>query len=190
MKLSALVSVVTFFVPQALAGCYSMNNKVTFTNYWVAKEGTVDMDNNGNILHLTGPKTKDLNGASGLIAKVSANTWNKCHMEGTCLLESGKLVNLDSGSTFEVVDRHQHPYGLGAYPDGSGLADPGKTTSLVPYVSIAVNDKSGGTKMLIKELKGLKLPNGKTHNGCVRVDDQSWSFGGLYFYSFDSSLLN
>ncbi len=26
-------------------------------------------------------------------------------------------------------------------------------------------------------MKGVKLPNGKTHNGCTRVDDVSWSFG-------------
>ncbi len=26
-------------------------------------------------------------------------------------------------------------------------------------------------------MKGTKLPNGKTHNGCTRVDDVSWSFG-------------
>jgi hypothetical protein len=30
---------------------------------------------------------------------------------------------------------------------------------------------------MVKQMKGTKLPNGKTHNGCTRVDDVSWSFG-------------
>jgi len=30
---------------------------------------------------------------------------------------------------------------------------------------------------MVVQMIGTKLPNGLTHNGCVRVDDVSWSFG-------------
>lgn len=90
-------------------------------------------------------------------------------MEGTCLLSDGTMINLDQGeNTFEVVNTKQHPYGLGS----------SDSISLHPWTSIASNDIAKGTVMYIKEIDGLKLPNGMTHNGCVRVDDESWSFDG------------
>jgi hypothetical protein len=89
-------------------------------------------------------------------------------MEGTGLLKNGVMVNLDEGkNTFMKVNRKDTPYGVGN--DGN---------SLTPWVSVASNDLKHGSKLFIKELKGVKLPDGKTHNGCVRVDDQGWSFGG------------
>jgi hypothetical protein len=90
-------------------------------------------------------------------------------MEGTCLLSDGTMINLDEGqNTFLVVDTKHHPYGLGS----------SDSISLHPWTSIASNDIKKGTTMYIKEIDGLKLPNGMTHNGCVRVDDESWSFSG------------
>jgi hypothetical protein len=49
-----------------------------------------------------------------------------------------------------------------------------------------------GTTLYIKELDGLKLPDGKKHNGCVRVDDEGWSFDGcqLDFYVLQFSAYN
>lgn len=47
---------------------------------------------------------------------------------------------------------------------------------LEPWVSVAANDVKQGTTLYIEDLDGLKLPDGKTHNGCVRVDDEGWSF--------------
>lgn len=89
-------------------------------------------------------------------------------MEGTGLLQNGVIVNLDDGDdTFMKLDRKKSPYGLGS--DGN---------SLTPWVSVASNDLKYGSKLFIKELKGVKLPDGKVHNGCVRVDDEGWSFGG------------
>lgn len=90
-------------------------------------------------------------------------------MEGTCLLSDGTMINLDEGqNTFLVVNTKAHPYGLGS----------SDSISLHPWTSIASNDIKRGTTMYIKEIDGLKLPNGMTHNGCVRVDDESWSFNG------------
>jgi len=42
---------------------------------------------------------------------------------------------------------------------------------LVPFVSLASNSIAFGKTVYIPKLNGLKLPNGKTHNGCTRVDD-------------------
>lgn len=89
-------------------------------------------------------------------------------MEGTGLLKNGKMVNLgESSSVFMQVDRKESPYGLGS--NGNALQ---------PWVSVAANDIKRGTKLYIKEFDGLKLPDGKVHNGCVRVDDEGWSFDG------------
>lgn len=49
---------------------------------------------------------------------------------------------------------------------------------MIPWVSVASNDIKKGTKLYVKDLDGVKLPDGKTHNGCVRVDDEGWSFDG------------
>jgi hypothetical protein len=90
-------------------------------------------------------------------------------MEGTCLLSDGTMINLDEGqNTFLDVNTKQHPYGLGS----------SDSISLHPWTSIASNDIKRGTTLYIKEIDGIKLPNGMTHNGCVRVDDESWSFNG------------
>lgn len=48
--------------------------------------------------------------------------------------------------------------------------------NLVPYVSVAANDLPYGQTLYIPQLDGLKLGDGQRHNGCVRVDDDSWSF--------------
>ena len=89
-------------------------------------------------------------------------------MEGTGLLKNGVMVNLDEGeNTFLKVNRKETPYGLGSEDDNA----------LTPWISVASNDVKHGTKLYIKELDGVKLPQGKTHNGCVRVDDKGWSFG-------------
>ncbi|ORE05314.1 hypothetical protein BCV72DRAFT_141957 [Rhizopus microsporus var. microsporus] len=153
--------------PRGLKGCYK---KATLTMYWIPKEGDPDMLNNGKVVKLTGSKTKKLKTTDGdTIAKVSKVTYEKFQMEGTGLLKNGVMVNLDHGDdTFLKVDRGDHPYGLGGDDDNS----------LVPWVSVASNDVDVGTKLYVKELDGVKLPDGKTHNGCVRVDDEGWSFGG------------
>ncbi|KAG1442603.1 hypothetical protein G6F56_010996 [Rhizopus delemar] len=100
-------------------------------------------------------------------------------MEGTGLLKSGVMVNLDDGDNiFMKVNRKKAPYGLGS-----------DTNPLTPWVSVASNDIKRGTKLYIKQLDGVKLPDGKTHNGCVRVDDEGWSFTGcqLDFFTLQFS---
>ncbi|KAI7869209.1 hypothetical protein BDF14DRAFT_1742002 [Spinellus fusiger] len=151
---------------KTLSTCYS---HAKMTEYWIPKEGDQDMLNNGKIVTLTGAKVDKIQTKKGvLIADVADTTYQKFQMEGTGLLQTGQLVNLDDGKTsFELVDRKAAPFGYGGFNENS----------LVPWVSVAANDISAGTTLYVKELDGVKLPNGMTHNGCVRVDDQGWSFG-------------
>ncbi|CAO3595797.1 unnamed protein product [Absidia cylindrospora] len=164
-----------------LKSCYK---HATLTQYWIPKQGDKDVLNNGKKVTLSGSKTKTLKTKKGkTIAKVSKTTYEKFQMEGTGLLENGIMVNLDSGkNTFVKVDRSKNPYGLGSDDDNS----------LEPWVSVASNDMKIGTTLYIKELDGLKLPDGKKHNGCVRVDDEGWSFDGcqLDFYVLQYSAYN
>lgn len=126
------------------------------------------MTNDGDSIKLSGPKTKKLKTKSGkVIAKVSKATYEKFQMEGTGLLEDGDMVNLDDGKDeFMKVNRKKDPYGIGSDDD----------IKLDPWVSVAANDLDAGTTLYIKQLDGTKLPDGKIHNGCVRVDDEGWSF--------------
>ncbi|KAH8555883.1 hypothetical protein BGW37DRAFT_151470 [Umbelopsis sp. PMI_123] len=149
-----------------LKTCY---RRAVFTQYWIPKEGTKDMLNDGTTVSLTGPATYSLKTSSGkLIEKVSKITYEKFQMEGTGLLKSGTLVNVGSSdNVFEILDRKKHPFGL-----GSG------DKNIYPFVSVASNDLPQGTLLYIKALDGLTLPTGKRHNGCVRVDDTGNSFTG------------
>ncbi|KAI8350630.1 hypothetical protein EDC96DRAFT_519449 [Choanephora cucurbitarum] len=165
----------TMAAPLDKRGIKSCYNNVLITEYWIPKEGDKDMLNDGQLVTLSGPKTKALKTVNGkTIAKVSQKTYEKFQMEGTGLLKDGVMVNLDSGkNSFITLDRKKTPYGLGT--------DSGKLT---PWVSVAVNDVKKGTKLYIKKLDGLKLPNGKVHNGCVRVDDEGWSMSGCHIDFF------
>ncbi|KAL0083962.1 hypothetical protein F4703DRAFT_1857817 [Phycomyces blakesleeanus] len=170
--LAATLSVLSFtsaapMDKRAISSCYK---NAYITQYWIPKEGDKDMTNNGKIVSLTGSKTKSLKTSKGKeIAKVAPNTFDKFQMEGTGLLQNGKMVNLDDGvSSFMEVNRKSSPFGHGGFNDNN----------LVPWVSIAANDIKAGTKLYIKQLDGVKLSNGMTHNGCVRVDDRGWSFSG------------
>ena len=61
-----------------------------------------------------------------------------------------------------------------------------RDNDMIPFVSVAANDIPYQTKIEIKQLKGLELPgtNGKKHNGCVVVHDESWSFDGQHIDFF------
>lgn len=89
-----------------------------------------------------------------------------------CLLANGDLINLAPGYTNRFIligqkNRRQNIFGWGA-----GLQN------LQPYVSVAANDLALNQTFFVRELNGLRLGNGQIHNGCVRVDDDGWSFGG------------
>ncbi|ORX64401.1 hypothetical protein K493DRAFT_309578 [Basidiobolus meristosporus CBS 931.73] len=135
--------------------------EVKMTYYWVSEESD-----------FAGPKNIQLRSCSGeVLATVNRQFAASARMEGTAILGNGKVINLQCDcnggySCFSFIDEKLYPYGQG-----------NKHNVLVPFVSVAANDISYGTTLMVEQLKGIKLPNGQIHNGCVRVDDQGWSFG-------------
>ncbi|KAI8883341.1 carbohydrate-binding module family 50 protein [Backusella circina FSU 941] len=111
---------------------------------------------------------KDCDGKK--IASVSEDYADALVMEGTGVVGNG-IVNLGGCSCsnyecFMEVDKKEDPYGLTSY--GSPLR---------PFITIAANDIKRDTKIFIPSLEGWSIPgSSKKHNGCLLVDDQSWSF--------------
>ncbi|KAK9688431.1 hypothetical protein K7432_014411 [Basidiobolus ranarum] len=139
-----------------------MAKRVKMTYYWVANES----DHSGS-------KSVDIKTCSGkYIARVTRSFAEAARMEGTARLNNGKVVNLacSCGSGFNCfmdLDEKRYPFGLGS-----------QSNALKPFISISANDIPFGSTVVIKQLQGLEMPNGLTHNGCVRVDDKGWSFAG------------
>ena len=101
-------------------------------------------------------------------------------MEGTGKLNDGRVVNLgdcdcnDGFSCFETFDPNKYPWGMGP-----------NDNPIYPYTSVANNDFKVGTRLYIRELDGVALPGtGQTHDGCVQVDDEAWSFGSNHIDFF------
>lgn len=145
--------------------CYNGKGYVIFTNYWIPKEGEKDLDDNDHIIYLNGPENvKLLDIKNNVIKMVSKITYNKFREEGTGILENGIMINLgENNNRFEIVNKNIYNFGVGS-----------NNNPLMPFVSIATNDLPINTKLYIKELDGFILPNNKTHNGCVRVDDTGY----------------
>ncbi|KAI8077974.1 uncharacterized protein B0P05DRAFT_637842 [Gilbertella persicaria] len=151
-----------------------LQTKSAFTYYWIAQENDYSGGKKVTV--------KTCNGKA--IASVGEKYADALVMEGTGVVGS-KIVNL-GGCTcsdykcFELVDKKTDPYGLTSY--GSPLR---------PYVTIASNDIKKNTKIYVPALVGWSVPGSrKKHNGCLLVDDQSWSFNGkhidFYVYSMDN----
>lgn len=89
-------------------------------------------------------------------------------MEGSGILRDGRVINYDGacsygiGTCFTQLDPREHPLGQG-----------GQRRVLTPFKSVAVDPRFVplGTTLYLPELRGLVLPNGTTHDGCVRADD-------------------
>ncbi|KAJ1978515.1 hypothetical protein H4R33_005950 [Dimargaris cristalligena] len=90
-------------------------------------------------------------------------------IEGTAQLLDGKFINFGSCSCSNYMCFIESSYALGT-----------KDNSLVPFSSIAVNDVTFGQTVFVPQFKGLILPNGKVHNGCLRSDDKGYGFGNSH----------
>lgn len=111
---------------------------------------------------------------------VSKNTYNKFKEEGTGILENGIMVNLGSNNDrFEIVDIKKNPFGIGSTDN-----------NLIPFISIALNGITLNTTLYIKDLDGIILPNNKSHNGCVRIDDNGYGFGKCHIDFFVLKYIN
>ncbi|KAG2183295.1 hypothetical protein INT43_006300 [Umbelopsis isabellina] len=145
-----------------------------FTYYWIAHS----KDYKG------GKMVEVKTCAGNTIAKVQQSYADALVMEGTGQV-GNKVINLGGCSCngykcFEILDNKSDPYGLTAYD-----------TALRPYITIASNDLPKHSKIFVPSLVGWKLPGAKqAHNGCLLVDDQSWSFKGrhidFYVYTMDN----
>lgn len=123
------------------------------TFYWIALESDFPGVKNTNLLTCDGQ----------VIATVTAGFAESIGTEGTGKLDDGRVLNFgESYGCYVEIDQNQFPYGIGS-----------NDNPLVPFVSIATNAATGfGSTVYIREFDGLRLPNGKIHNGCVRVDDE------------------
>ncbi|HZS39205.1 MAG TPA: 3D domain-containing protein [Polyangia bacterium] len=70
---------------------------------------------------------------------------------------------VESYFNFKFLELEQHPLGVGV-----------QGRKLEPFRSVAVDPKMIpiGAPVFIPELAGLPMPDGSTHDGCVRADDQ------------------
>ncbi|KAI9249898.1 hypothetical protein BY458DRAFT_525333 [Sporodiniella umbellata] len=151
-----------------------LQSQSAFTYYWIAQPND----------YKSGKKVAVKTCKGDTIASVSADYADALVMEGTGVVGS-KIVNLGGCSCndfkcFELVNRKSDPYGVTSYD-----------TPLRPYVTIASNDIKKNTKIYVPSLVGWKVPgSGKKHNGCLLVDDQSWSFKGKHIDFYVYSMAN
>ncbi|KAG1442765.1 hypothetical protein G6F56_010935 [Rhizopus delemar] len=156
--------------PKKLPSCYRSGKRVTLTQYWIPRENEWDETTKGKRIFLGGEiKRPLLDRHKNVLAMVPLVMYDRCNMEGFCLLENGDLINLDNTTDAFIkvgsYGRVNNVFGL-----GSG------EQNLVPFVSIAANDLPYGQTVYIPQLDGVHLGESQRHNGCVRVDDDSWSF--------------
>jgi hypothetical protein len=153
------------------------NGAFSITNYWVASDGDSYLMDCGSSkpkkaeskkVHKKevvlgsapgGPKYQIRGKDGGALVDVDAYTWDACYCEGTCRIGSNTYNLLsENKQTFMKTDA---PYGLGS-----------KGNHLTPFVSVTADGSfPHGTTLFVNNIKGATLPNGKIHNGCVRVDD-------------------
>jgi hypothetical protein len=134
--------------------------------YWQAREA----DHQGE-------KTVALTDKSGtVLATVSEGFAEALTLEGTGLLEDGRLVGLhgpcshtETAWCFRVADPSVAPYGEGAW----GPLSPFRSASLASYWDLR------RTSLYIPALKGVEMPTAdgqtKPHDGCLIADDFGWS---------------
>ncbi len=128
--------------------------------YWVAVEKRT-----------AEPKNVKLFDSKGrLMTSVSESFYKELRMEGTGILTNGKLINFDSrlrlpDGSVEVRWRWCGPEAPFGYGHGN--------TPLKEFRSAAVDPKVVplGSKLYIPAAKGIKLPNGKVHDGIFWAHD-------------------
>ncbi|KAI9339485.1 hypothetical protein BD770DRAFT_400228 [Pilaira anomala] len=141
------------------------------TYYWIAHPD--DYEKSGKSINIRTCDGKSL----GYVPQTYADA---LVMEGTGVI-GDKVINL-GGCTcsdykcFMEVDKKEDPYGLTSFG-----------TALRPFITIAANDIKRNTKIFVPEIEGWEIPGtSKKHNGCMLVDDRSWSFDSnhidLYVY--------
>ncbi|KAI9296797.1 hypothetical protein K502DRAFT_279049, partial [Neoconidiobolus thromboides FSU 785] len=126
---------------------------VKLTYYWVTNEKDYKLGSEVAIKNCDG----------GVLARVSREYWDQVHMEGSGKLRDGTYINCGDG-------------GCNCFFKSKPVGSKGDLLEI--YSSVAVNDHKVGSNVFISEFANLVLPNGKKHNGCFKIIDKSWSFGG------------
>ena len=103
-------------------------------------------------------------------------------LEGSGLMVDGRVLNYTgsckqgygygtsrSATCFEQLDVREMPFGRGA-----------GTRPLIPFKSVAVDTRviQIGEPLYIPEFDGMRLPDGSTHDGCVRATDTGGGIKG------------
>lgn len=146
-----------------------VQKNVIMTYYWV---------NFPDDFKKSGQLTKFGSCSGEVFGKAEYKFLKNTALDGTGVWD-GVLYNLsnchcdDKFMCFEKVDKDVAPYGL---TEQGG--------PLTPFVSVASNDIDPGI-YYIPNIDGWTIP-GKSikHNGCIKVEDKSWSFGAKHIDLF------
>ncbi|KAJ1973985.1 hypothetical protein H4R33_006879 [Dimargaris cristalligena] len=134
------------------------SRRVELTYYWIA------------VQHETDVGTVTLGTCDGKrLASVTKAFADQVNMEGSAKLLDGKFINKASCPCSNYM----------CFKEAVGTLG-NKNNVLVPYSSISVNDVKSGQTVFVPQFKGLVLPNGKVHNGCLRSDDVASTFGNSH----------
>lgn len=148
-------------LPDYVSESDKKQSNVILTYYWVDYPG--DFKRSG--------RTLEFGSCSGeTFGSADVSFLRNMALDGTGYF-NGTLYNLGDCDChgryycFMEVDKQKCPYGL---TDDDNC--------LVPFVSVAANDLDKGL-YYIPQIDGWKVPgSNKKHNGCVRIEDSSWSF--------------
>lgn len=114
------------------------------------------------------------------LAVVSESFAAELTVEGTGVLEDGRMLGLDVPCDFSPTEWCYKELDAQTYPYGKGTGG-----ALLPFRTIAVAgywEAEEGSVWYIEELDGLTIPGADgnvTHDGCVVVGDTGWSLDQL-----------
>lgn len=145
--------------------------------YWLAREDDFDEPDEIDYADVDAVDVYDRRGY--YVGTFSQKFIWHLRMEGSGLLSDGRVINYagacnyGTGTCFQLLDAKQFPFGRGA-----------RRRTLVPFKSVAVDPRvvKLGEPLYVPEFDGLRLPDGNTHDGCVRADDTG---GGIKVHKLD-----
>jgi 3D (Asp-Asp-Asp) domain-containing protein len=113
-----------------------------------------------------------------VLAKVCPDIAKECILQGSCTIEEKnelRLFNIETKNYFFEIDRNECKFGYGV-----------RSTCLVPFQTVAadLDIYKPGQVIYIPDLRGMKLPNGRIHNGYLIVQDKGRGIKGAGRFDF------
>lgn len=197
--MSNLLSIL-MIVLLAVAGCGNKDNVVGYdSNIEVTPQGGTYSSLRPTIYYLpridvnadscSSNDLVDVRGARGqTIVTLCVKSYKTCLMQGTCLVVQNGIAQLlnYSGTQggarfFTFTDRSICPFGFGV-----------KKICLDPYFSVAadLSYHKAGDVIYVPKLRGVALPDGRTHDGYVIVRDTGGNIVGQDRFDFFTGDLN